>query len=104
MRGSLSRGRVYHMDYLLRKSGRKFCLTNGAAGSIIPAMELTPSERQQIRDILLAVDSLLASEKAWTTDVEARDARGVRTDPRAEDAVCWCVEGAIRRAVTMSTT
>jgi len=37
-------------------------------------------------------------EQGWTQGNYARNAIGDRTDPAAENAVCWCTLGALRRA------
>lgn len=40
----------------------------------------------------------LLEETGWTTAALARDANGLPTSPFAEDAACFCLIGAIRRA------
>lgn len=50
-------------------------------------------------EILRSVRSLIATPEKWTRDQYARRADGARTHALADDAVCWCLLGAVRRAV-----
>ena len=47
--------------------------------------------------VLKEVRSLI--ETGWTQDVLARSEEGIQCDPEDEDAVSWCLTGAIRRAI-----
>ena len=40
---------------------------------------------------------LLDSKEKWCQRQYAMDANGYTVDPAAEDAVCWCIDGAIKK-------
>jgi hypothetical protein len=40
---------------------------------------------------------LLADKKNWTRGANARDAHGFATGALGDDAVCWCIYGAITK-------
>ncbi len=48
-------------------------------------------------DALIALKTLLAEPPSWTKGKSARNAEGNRTEPTRDDAVCWCLLGAIYR-------
>jgi hypothetical protein len=48
------------------------------------------------KQILIKARELLADERNWTKGAAARDAQGNETDVDSEEAVCFCVLGAIR--------
>ena len=48
--------------------------------------------------IFTKASELLSSEKKWTKGCDARNDKGVMVDPAGDDAVCWCLNGAIVRA------
>lgn len=50
-----------------------------------------------VKQTLLAARELLTPEGAWTQGSYARDASGRRTGCWEPNAVCWCLEGAIKR-------
>ena len=52
-------------------------------------------------EVLKAARELIADESRWTQDVLARDASGNEVEPDHQSAVCWCVEGAVERAVVI---
>lgn len=37
-------------------------------------------------------------DKGWTQTADARDATGEKVEPHADDAVCWCAQGALKAA------
>lgn len=51
-----------------------------------------------VLNILRKVKSLLASEAQWTREHYARSAVGESRRGLSDDAVCWCLQGAIDRA------
>ncbi len=46
---------------------------------------------------LRAVRELLAVPERWTQGVYARDVDGGEVTPYADDAVCWCLRGGVKR-------
>jgi hypothetical protein len=53
----------------------------------------------KVLEVLKRVDSILATEKQWTKGWSALDKRGHLVGPNAPEAVCWCLGGAIRKAL-----
>lgn len=49
--------------------------------------------------VLLQMWFLLRDRRNWTKGALALDAAGESTDCRGHEAVCWCVGGALNRAV-----
>lgn len=47
--------------------------------------------------VLVAARELLSDEKRWTRYDLAHDVDGVEIGPRSENAVCWCVMGAVHK-------
>lgn len=45
---------------------------------------------------------LIARPGGWTSGAQARAADGTSVKPEADDAQCWCVCGALRRAAFMA--
>lgn len=48
-------------------------------------------------DALIALKTLLAEPSSWTKGKPARNAEGNRIAPTSDNAVCWCLLGAIYR-------
>lgn len=48
-------------------------------------------------EALRAARELLTPEGAWIQEAFAQDATGHPVSPRSENAVCWCVMGALKR-------
>jgi hypothetical protein len=48
-----------------------------------------------LRADLLAVRALLSGPEKWTKVASARNSLGATVTPDDEDAVCWCLNGAI---------
>lgn len=59
---------------------------------------LHPSTRREIIERLDKAANLI--EQGWTQGAYARDANGIGVHPRSEDAVCWCLTGAIQNAMS----
>lgn len=53
----------------------------------------------QLGDDLRSARALIEKPEAWTKGELARNASGSPTSSKAPDAVCFCAEGAVRRAV-----
>ena len=49
-------------------------------------------------DILNRAADLIAPDGAWTQGALARTRNGYAIGPEEDDAVCWCVQGALYRA------
>lgn len=47
--------------------------------------------------VLVSARKLLSDPAHWTRGDLAHDAAGDSIDPRSEDAVCWCVMGAVQK-------
>ena len=54
------------------------------------------TNQEAIRAVVTDVLTLLSDPTKWTQGENARNARGEATSPISEDAVCWCVLGAVR--------
>lgn len=52
-------------------------------------------DNQQMIDLLTKTREKITPPEAWTTDMLARDGEGDYVGPLHEDAVSWCVMGAI---------
>lgn len=50
-------------------------------------------------EALLDIRNTLRDPKNWTTGFFARDKEGHGTQPYDPEAVCWCLEGAMKKAV-----
>lgn len=50
------------------------------------------------QDLLAPVRAVLSSAAAWTKLTYARDAAGNACAPVSDEAVCWCLLGAIEKA------
>lgn len=48
---------------------------------------------------LKAVRELLSQSKHWTQNWYAKDAKGFACAPSDNDAICWCLVGALERIV-----
>ncbi len=59
-----------------------------------PAVERTQTE---LRPVYEQARGFLA--QGWTQNASARDSIGHSTEPDDQDAVCWCIGGAIDRAL-----
>lgn len=50
-----------------------------------------------IRDVLLAAADLIEPEGAWTQGVSARDRNGSPVGIKSDNAICWCLLGALHK-------
>lgn len=50
-------------------------------------------------EILKAARELLSDESRWTKEASARTIAGEETDALSRKAVCWCMDGAIEKAM-----
>ena len=57
------------------------------------------SDREVTRLVLIGAREVLSDPARWTQHVWARDADGIATSRFGNDAVCWCVSGAIQLVV-----
>ena len=51
----------------------------------------------QIVEVLKAARNLLSNPDHWIKGTLAKNSEGIAVTPLADDAVCWCLEGAIER-------
>jgi hypothetical protein len=51
---------------------------------------------------ILASAAMLC-ERGWCKEYHAIDANAVPVDPRSEQAVCWCIEGAVMKVAYAQT-
>ena len=52
-----------------------------------------------LHDILVKGKDLISDPERWTKGYAARDKKGIRVIAMSEDAVKWCMIGAIRKVV-----
>lgn len=45
----------------------------------------------------MKIRELLTDKSKWTKGYDAQDISGERTSPMSEEAVCWCLAGALHR-------
>ena len=57
--------------------------------------------KQEVVQLLRAVDEQLATEEHWTQNVPARNTQGNSVIAEARSAVCWCLTGAVDKVVPM---
>ena len=50
-----------------------------------------------VKDVLVATRELLADPVRWTQGCMAKDSEGTNVFPKAPEAVCWCLLGALHR-------
>lgn len=60
---------------------------------------MTDEERKEVAGILSEVRELLSDKSRWTKGSYARDKDGQPVGVRSRKAVCWCLEGAIRKVL-----
>lgn len=56
-------------------------------------------ENDTMSQVLRAARALIENPEKWIKGAEAQDAEGRRVTPNDVRAVCWCVTGAIERAL-----
>jgi hypothetical protein len=71
---------------------------NCGASTIYRILRKNGMMNKNIKIILTEARSVLSEEARWTTDYFARDANGCPVGSSSDDAVCFCVLGAISRA------
>ena len=49
----------------------------------------------EVLEIFKGMNNLLSDESKWTKEYFAWDSDGDMCDPRSEEAVCWCLLGAL---------
>ena len=57
----------------------------------------TRMDKRALRAILRAAKALLAPSGHWTKGELARDAVGAPVEPHSPLAICWCLEGALKK-------
>jgi hypothetical protein len=55
--------------------------------------------RALVVDVLRRAERVLRDPRRWTTGVYARDASGTWVGGGSPSATCWCLDGALRKAV-----
>lgn len=63
-------------------------------------MELARSDKQRIINEIIAVKNLLSDETKWTQGHMAEDKHGESVASDDENAVCWCLSGALQKVRT----
>lgn len=53
--------------------------------------------KQEIKQVLQRVKARIEDREHWTMGERAKTSRGLKAEPQADGAVCWCLIGAFEK-------